>query len=141
MQNRHKRWIRGKYFKSVGMRSWVFSGIYPSGKAAQLLYASDTPIKRHTKIKGEANPYDPSFEQYFEKRLEYVWRNSAQGNKKLVDLWYRQLKRCPMCKQFITLESRWDIHHIFERHKGGNSKLKNLVLLHPNCHRQLHSLT
>ncbi|MDO6750105.1 HNH endonuclease, partial [Gilvimarinus sp. 1_MG-2023] len=44
----------------------------------------------------------------------------------------------PMCKQFITSETGWNIHHVLERHKGGSDKLENLVLLHPNCHRQLH---
>ncbi|MDP1315114.1 group II intron maturase-specific domain-containing protein, partial [Klebsiella pneumoniae] len=45
--NRCKRWIKEKYFKRVGTRSWVFSGLHPSGKLLHLLYASDTPIKRH----------------------------------------------------------------------------------------------
>jgi RNA-directed DNA polymerase len=47
---------------------------------------------------------------------------------------------CPMCKQHITHETGWHIHHILERHKGGDDRLSNLVMLHPNCHRQLHSI-
>lgn len=137
--NRRKRWIKDKYFKRVGKRNWVFSDHYPSGKLATLLYANDTPIKRHTKIKAEANPYLPEFETYFEQRLEYVWRNSEQGKRKTYTLWNRQQKRCPMCNQLITFETGWNIHHIIERHKGGDHKLENLVLLHPNCHRKLHA--
>lgn len=137
-QNRQKRWIKSKYFKRVGTRNWVFSDKYPSGNTVELIYANDTPIKRHTKIKAEANPYDPEFEQYFEQRLDYAWKNSDQGKRKTMQLWIRQQKRCPMCKQYITFETGWNIHHIIERHKGGSDKLDNLVLLHPNCHRQLH---
>lgn len=138
--NRCKRWIKGKYFKRVGSRSWVFSGIHPSGKLATLLYASDVPIKRHTKIRAEANPYDPADEMYFEERLEYAWRNSDEGKRKTLKLWIAQNKRCPMCKQLITFDTGWNIHHLVERHKGGGDELGNLMLLHPNCHRQLHSV-
>lgn len=136
--NRRKRWIKGKYFKSVKKRNWVFQGITPSGQLYNLLYASDTPIKRHIKIRAEANPYDPANELYFEQRLERVWKNSKQGKGKTLILWARQQKRCPMCAQHITHETGWNIHHIVERHLGGVDTLDNLVLLHPNCHRQLH---
>ena len=33
-----------------------------------LYYARSTPIKRHVKVQGEANPYDPTYEAYFEER-------------------------------------------------------------------------
>ena len=137
--NRHKRWVKGKYFKRVAARNWVFTGIQPDGKLLHLLYASDTPIKRHTKITAEANPYAPEDEMYFEQRLEYAWRRSDEGKRKTLTLWLAQSKRCPMCRQLITFESGWNIHHVIERHKGGGDELGNLVLLHPNCHRQLHS--
>ena len=137
--NRCKRWVKGKYFRRIGTRSWVFSGLYPSGKLATLLYADDTTIQRHRKIKAEANPYDPQDEMYFEERLEYAWRRSDEGKRRTLRLWLAQNKRCPMCKQLITFETGWNIHHIVERHKGGGDELGNLVLLHPNCHRQIHS--
>ncbi|CAA0115499.1 Group II intron-encoded protein LtrA [BD1-7 clade bacterium] len=138
-QNRRKRWIKEKYFKSVKTRNWVFQGVNPSNQRLSLLYASDTPIKRHTKIKAESNSYDPVWETYFEQRLERAWRDSEQGRKKTMTLWARQDRRCPMCKQHITHETGWNIHHIVEKHKGGSNLLDNLVLLHPNCHMQVHS--
>lgn len=137
-QSRRKRWIKGKYFKSVKTRNWVFQGVAPSGQLFTLLYASDTPIKRHIKIRAEANPYDPVDELYFERRLERTWKDSKQGRGKTLLLWARQQKRCPMCDQYITHETGWNIHHIVERHMGGADTLDNLVMLHPNCHRQLH---
>ncbi len=136
--NRRKRWIKDKYFKTVGARHWTFQGVSPDGFVFNLIYANDTPIKRHTKIVAEANPYDPTFESYFEQRLERVWRDSMKGKGRIYRLWLRQDKRCPCCKQFITQDTGWNIHHVVERCKGGSDKLDNLVLLHPNCHRQLH---
>ena len=39
-------------------------------KVVRLLAASSIRIERHTKIRAEANPYDPAWETYFEKRLD-----------------------------------------------------------------------
>jgi RNA-directed DNA polymerase len=137
--NRHKRWIKAKYFKSVGPRNWVFSGIVPDDKLVRLLYTNDIPIKRHIKMKAEANPYDLAFEEYFEKRQERIWRDSMQGKRILLRLWLRQQQCCPMCRHRITKTTGWNIHHIVERVKGGSDEMSNLVLLHPNCHRQHHN--
>lgn len=136
--NRHKRWIKDKYFKSVGSRNWTFSGITAEGFMKRLIYTNDIAIKRHIKMKAEANPYDLAFEEYFEKRLERVWRTSMLGKQKVLMLWLRQQKCCAICRHKITKETEWNIHHIVERVKGGSDELSNLVLLHPNCHRQLH---
>ncbi|MCH2058750.1 MAG: group II intron reverse transcriptase/maturase [Thalassotalea sp.] len=136
--NRRKRWIKAKYFKSFGSRNWTFSGVTVDGFTKKLIYTSDTAIKRHIKIKAEANPYDLANEEYFEKRVERAWKESMQGKRKLLMLWLRQGQKCPMCHHKITKETGWNIHHIVERVKGGGDELSNLVLLHPNCHRQLH---
>jgi len=138
--NRHKRWIKDKYFKSVGSRNWMFSGMTADGFMKRLIYTNDISIKRHIKMKAEANPYDLAFEEYFEKRLERVWRTSMLGKQKVLMLWLRQQKCCAICRHKITKETGWNIHHIVERVKGGSDDMSNLVLLHPNCHRQLHVL-
>lgn len=77
---------------------------------------------------------------YFEQRLERLWKSSMSGRERLLKLWLRQKKRCVICNQLITKETGWHIHHIVERVNGGSDKLSNLVLLHPNCHRQLHNI-
>jgi RNA-directed DNA polymerase len=60
-------WIKEKYFKTTGHRHWVFATedsekLSPIGKppVISLFCASDTPIIRHIKIRGEANPFAPS---------------------------------------------------------------------------------
>src|SRR5206468_5291797 len=67
------KWIRDKYFKSTGNRNWVFQTTIKDKdgkpKTIRLFKASDVAIKRHIKIKAEANPYDPAWEVYFEQRL------------------------------------------------------------------------
>lgn len=58
-------WIKSKYYQSNGIRNWVFGEI--KGKL-KLLTMSSIPIRRHIKIKADANPYDPDWKMYFDKR-------------------------------------------------------------------------
>ncbi len=132
-------WIKKRYFIRKEMRDWIFSDRDVDGKVHTLKLASSTPIKRHVKIKGQANPYDPAWEPYFEKRMDYLWLQSQQGRKKVVELWKRQRSFCPACNQKISQESGWHIHHLIPKCEGGKDHIGNLVLLHPNCHRQIHS--
>lgn len=71
--NKGKRWIRKKYFGSIGDRNWVFYGSSTNGKGDivkhWLCYAAKTPIKRHIKVKAIANFYDMKWKSYFYQRL------------------------------------------------------------------------
>ena len=91
------------------------------------------------KIKGDANPYDPEWEAYFDQRLGLKWLQSYANRRKLSALWREQEGKCPICDQKITKESGWNIHHIIYRVAGGKDTLSNLLLIHPNCHRQVHN--
>jgi RNA-directed DNA polymerase len=133
------RWIKDKYFRSEGTRNWVFYGEL-DGKLRHLLDAADTPIRRHTKIKGEANPYDPTWEMYFEERLGLHMANNLRQRRQLLHLWNEQKGICPVCQQKITKLTGWHNHHIVWRTHGGPDTASNRVLLHPDCHRKAHSL-
>jgi RNA-directed DNA polymerase len=141
--NKPLKWIKNRYFIRQGGREWVFgtkvTGEDGKERFMKLVNASDTPIRRHTKIKGEANPYDPQWEQYFENRLGLTMKDSFRGRKRLLYLWYAQEGKCPNCSERITKETGWNLHHILPKAQGGTDSLRNLVLLHPNCHRQVHS--
>ncbi len=101
--------------------------------------ASDVKIQRHTLIQGEANPFDPQWEVYFEKRLGIKMAQNLTGRRQLRHLWEEQKGICPMCQQKITQITGWHNHHIIWKSKGGTHHAANRVLLHPTCHRQLHS--
>jgi RNA-directed DNA polymerase len=62
-------WLKQKYFGLYQSRDWSFFGetCDDEGQPRKVwLYrAASTPIKRHVKVKGEANPYDPAYETYF----------------------------------------------------------------------------
>ncbi len=139
---RHPRkprtWIKARYWPRQGCRNWVFTGTV-NGKPIRLARAADTPIRRHVKIRGDANPYDPAQEAYFERRLDRKMEVSLAGRRTLLYLWKRQHGRCPVCHTAITERTGWHSHHVRERSLGGPDTADNRVLLHPTCHRQVHS--
>src|SRR6267154_87326 len=141
--NKPRRWIKDKYFHDHEQRHWVFSGVVIGRdgvlETVRLFRAAQTPIKRHVKIQGAANPFDPKWEVYFEKRLGVKMESTLRGKRQLLALWKSQKGLCPHCHQRITKLTGWHNHHKVWRSKGGGDQLENRVLLHPTCHQQLHS--
>ncbi|BCH62508.1 group II intron reverse transcriptase/maturase (plasmid) [Agrobacterium vitis] len=66
------RWVKYRYFAREGTRDWVFrTGMKDKAgnlKFIRLIHASDVPIRRHCKIRAEANPFDPMWDSYFAGR-------------------------------------------------------------------------
>jgi RNA-directed DNA polymerase len=60
------------------------------------------PIKRHVKVKGEANPYDPTYETYFEEREGAHMLETFRASRTLRYLWYEQRGLCTQCHTKIT---------------------------------------
>jgi RNA-directed DNA polymerase len=76
-RRRHKgkgrRWIRKRYFRTIGSRNWSFFATGGSKKgesrAVDLLLASTTKIVRHVKIRAEANSYGGEWQEYLTWRI------------------------------------------------------------------------
>jgi RNA-directed DNA polymerase len=121
----------------------VFTGELPSKEgpphAVHLYAAESTRIRRHVKIQGAANPYDLAWEPYFEERRTFQMQDTLTGQGITRYLWLEQEGKCLLCGQPLTLETGWQHHHVQRRAYGGAATVDNLVLLHPNCHRQAHS--
>jgi RNA-directed DNA polymerase len=141
--HKSRHWIRDKYFRTEGGNNWVFFGHILDSKGRKqdvcLFRASSVPIRRHTKIKGEANPYDPQWEPYFEARQGVRMAQNLRGRRSLLRLWQEQNGLCVVCHQRITQLTGWHSHHLVWRTHGGSDRAENRVLLHPNCHAQVHS--
>lgn len=143
--NKARRWIKDKYFKTFGTRNWVFAAQVTKASSEdesrwlRLAEAGDVKITRHVKIIGNANPFDPQWETYFEERLGFKMKDNLRGRRRLIGLWLDQSGLCPICDQKITKGTGWHLHHISGRKIPGAENLSNLVMVHPNCHRQIHS--
>jgi RNA-directed DNA polymerase len=143
VQRRHpkkgKGWLRRRYFPANPRDRWWFA-TKPNGKKGErreLLKLSRVPITRHIKVKAEANPFDTRWELYFERRDQRRMQETVDRWTWI--LWQRQDGRCLVCGHLITLETEWHTHHVVWKVKGGTDRLDNLALLHPTCHRQVHS--
>jgi RNA-directed DNA polymerase len=70
--NKGARWVRKRYFHTVGNRHWVFTGTVPGTDGtpvtARLYATTSRRYQRHYKVKADANPYDPAWWAYFAKR-------------------------------------------------------------------------
>lgn len=70
--NKSTLWIINKYWHHEGNRKWIFGVKGKDKKGKDTLFRlnnlSRTPILRHTKIKSEANPFDPQYDAYFRQR-------------------------------------------------------------------------
>ncbi|NOU22254.1 MAG: group II intron reverse transcriptase/maturase [Methyloglobulus sp.] len=146
--NKPNHWITRKYFKSTGLRNGVFMAISTATKLnrkpkwVKLVLASDTKIQRHVKIKGDANPFDPRWETYFEDRYGLKLWNEPKGRGILLNLWRNQEGLCSYCGQRITKESGWKIHLASPLAlKTGGVPRSHGVLMHPLCHKLIHSQT
>jgi len=140
--NKDPRWLKQKYFERHRGRDWFFFGETWDEEGqptkVRMLLASRIPIKRHVKVRSEANPYDPAYETYFEKREENHMLDTFRGTRTLRFLWYEQSGLCPACNTKITRITGWRLHHCVPRVMGGSRSVENRVLLHPECHNRVH---
>jgi RNA-directed DNA polymerase len=141
-QTKSPGWLKEKYFERQGLNNWRFFGESCDGEGiprkVRLLLASRTPIQRHVKVKGEANPYDPAYETYFEKREGDYMAETFRGTRTLRFLWYFQRGLCHVCNTKITRITGWRLHYCAPRVMGGSTSADNRVLLHPECHDRVH---
>jgi RNA-directed DNA polymerase len=132
------RWVKDRYFKIQGSRHWVFAATEKNEDGSRrtiiLLKETDTPIQRHIKIKGDANPHDANWESYFEARWGKKMLKSSRGRAKLYRVWIRQDGLCPTCQEPITKGIPWETRFIVKRAEGGSDAASNLQLHHPKCH-------
>jgi RNA-directed DNA polymerase len=140
--DKNTEWVKRKYFHSVGGRSWVFAtpAVRHDGSTAmlELYHTSGTEIRRHRKVKGEFNPFDPIWEPYSEKLRQKRMERSRGYLKQWYKLYASQSGNCAHCGHALEFDTGWHDHHLVYRMHGGTNALSNRVLLHPDCHRQVH---
>lgn len=90
INRRHPRkgnkWKTKKYFRSEGLRRWIFSTVMKDKEGnstfLDLFKAYQIPIRRHVKIRSEATPYDPQFKEYFKQRERFKSRSLDKNLRK-----------------------------------------------------------
>ncbi|MGK7899162.1 MAG: group II intron reverse transcriptase, partial [Xenococcus sp. (in: cyanobacteria)] len=122
-----KTWVSQKYWKTEKKDNWVFKS---TGKYETALHKhAKTAIARHTKVKGEASPYDGNT-LYWGKRVS----NHPEMKKSVANLLKKQNGKCNWCGLPFQEGDKLDSDHIKPVKAGGSNKLDNRQLLHKHCH-------
>jgi RNA-directed DNA polymerase len=79
--NKSVAWLKRKYFSAAGNGTFSTRVRNTAGenRVMALHRVSHTIIERHIKVRGEANPYDHRYTEYFERRRCFAWRTYPCG--------------------------------------------------------------
>lgn len=140
--NKSKVWCSQRYWRDTGTRTEFVATVKKADGpfAVKLLRLADTEIVRHEKVKGEFNPFDPTWEMYGETlRTKRMLRSMAYQYETSM-LYVSQDGRCALCTEPLDhQQGGWHDHHIVRKVDGGSDAMSNRVLLHPVCHIRLHA--
>ena len=69
-------WLKQKYFSHEGQFGFFARRRSRTGETQVLRLHTPrrTVLERHVKVRGEVNPYDPDYTEYFEQRRCFAWR-------------------------------------------------------------------
>jgi len=123
-----------------------------SGRNADILRKVVAGLRRHTSqlaVTGigclrvtpktpDANPFDPLWDDYFDKRRMKRLRDTYAHKRNMKNLLRKSGGLCLLCKQPITIETGLHVHHLEAQALGGTDDEANLSLVHPVCHLQWH---
>jgi RNA-directed DNA polymerase len=123
-----KGWTNNKYWLSVKLDNWNFGCKY--GETISLLPKhSDTKIVRHTKVKGNASPYDGNT-TYWVTRMG----RHPEIKNSIAKLLKKQKGKCNHCKLTFKPGEKIERDHIIPLKSGGSNKIDNIQALHKHCH-------
>ena len=79
--NKSLGWIKRRHFSAneKGAFSILTQDREGRLRVLKVYRLAHTVIQRHIKVRGEANPYDPHYVEYFEKRRCFAWRSYPVG--------------------------------------------------------------
>ena len=66
-RNKTKQWIKDRYFIRLKQHDWIFCDTH-NRIGYPLFCMAMLPIRRHVKIRHDANPFEPCWRDYFERR-------------------------------------------------------------------------
>lgn len=140
-----KNWVKNKYFRRIKGVDWTFCCMTEdrrdNKKLLSLYNMATTPIVRHTKVKGDASPFDAKMKDYWLTRQTKQGKTRWATGSKYYNLAREQNWKCPVCGEHLLNGEEIETHHIVPVKHGGSDDIENLIHLHSACHKQVHSKT
>lgn len=135
-----KGWVITRYFHRYRGHKTHFCD---EERESYLLLAAHTNIRRHRYLKENVRVYDRNEHEYWQKREMLLAEDAIDKRSLTYKLWKRQNGICTSCRKEMgeddVLKSKVHIHHIKPKSHGGSWSKSNLILIHDNCHQELHS--
>ena len=125
-----KEKLRKKYWHQEKKDNWVFGVKTDDEIKLRLQKHSKISIKRHTKVKGPASPFDGNL-VYWAKRTG----KSTLISPMLSRLIREQNGRCNICKELFLPDDRIERDHIIPKALGGENRRNNVQAVHYYCHK------
>lgn len=122
--------IKNLYFKKLNERDWMF----PKEQGTYLIKMAKIPIIRHKLVSNSKNPYLSENYEYYENRRI---KKHLDFNTLKTKLYLKTKGLCLVCNTPLEPDQELDIHHILPKKEGGADNIKNLILLHTTCHKQV----
>ncbi len=116
-------WRKHRYWKGKPLRFATSEG------GITLRMHSETPIRRHIKVRGGRSPFDGDW-LYWSARLG----RHPEVAPQVARLLRRQQGRCAWCGLYFKTEDVIENDHIVPRKQGGLNGDANRQLLHRHCH-------
>lgn len=140
-----KNWVKNKYFRRIKGVDWTFCCMTEdrrgNKKLLSLYNMATTPIVRHTKLKGDASPFDAKMKDYWSTRQTKQGKTRWATGSKYYNLAKEQNWKCPVCGEHLFNTEEIETHHIVPVKHGGSDDIENFYHLHSACHKQVHSKT
>lgn len=129
-----KRCVANKYWHVSKGNGWHFTSYFkkPKGKQDSLTLKNLSNIHfiQYTQIKGDANPFDPEYDKYFDQRETQKMLVALKGRNSLLYLWKKQDRKCPLCGMPIDRVLPWNVAE-----KVVDGRIQR-SLVHDKCYKQ-----
>lgn len=147
-KNKSKKWMKDRYFTSLNIGNvkgdWYFYDIFDKSNKYEekFMYKFNLfKIVDHVKCKMDKIPDNKEDRQYF-KQL-----NITRGIRRPFNILFKldktlaesQGHTCPVCSESLYNDLPLNMHHIKPISERGEFSFSNLVLIHEECHIDLHS--
>ena len=128
----------GKMWKQIGKIEWDITErihkLYKTYDIGQIKFADIPKTVKYT-----APPKGATWlvnKEYWDKR------NLKGLSPRRKALYQKQNGLCPHCKGKFTLNADevLETHHLLAKEKGGKDKNVNVVMIHAQCHKEIHQL-
>lgn len=133
-RSRNKAEVISKYYRRIGDRNKVVCGLTKNQELVTLYDIANVKISRHSLVR-DLNSYIIENAEYFYNLRHRT--NRSQWDKRRWLLLRRVSSICKVCAQPIVDGQDVDIHHVLPVKAGGSSDVKNLLIVHRECHIQI----